>query len=198
MTTGDPRHLWMAAQVLVRVVPGQWRAAAYRCPCGFASDDVDEFDLHLDAAAGTGPEHFEVLDGWTFEQVTRWQADAISPDKPSVTLASPVLTAGSGVFEGEGRPYVVRMELPLSAREMVAALYGDHERLMPGDLRTDEWVWVAIALVVVQDGMVAVERLARLIEAQERSRTLAAPEWLALCRRRVAEVAAGKSGGALA
>jgi len=54
----------------------RWDAASYRCPCGFAGDDVGEFERHLDAVEGAGPEHFEVLEGWTFEQVRLWQAGA--------------------------------------------------------------------------------------------------------------------------
>lgn len=122
----------------------------------------------------------------------------MEPGCPGAGLASPVITAGSGLFEAEGRPYVVRMELPLSAAEMVAALYGDHDRLRAGDLEDDEWVWRCIALVVVQDGLNAVEHLARLISAAEAGRVLAAPEWLALCRKRVAEVIAGGPCGPLA
>ena len=57
---------------------------------------------------------------------------------------------------------------------------------MPDDVGTDERVWANAAVAVVQDGLVAVERRARQIEAQEASCTLAAPGWLALCRRRVA------------
>lgn len=41
---------------------------------------------------------------------------------PGAARACPVVTAGSGYFDGEGRPYVVRMELPLSAGEMKAAM----------------------------------------------------------------------------
>jgi hypothetical protein len=32
------------------------------------------------------------------------------------------------LFDGEGRPFVVRLEVPLSAAEMVAALYGEYDR----------------------------------------------------------------------
>ena len=119
-------------------------------------------------------------------------------DRPGVTRASPVLTAGSGYFDGEGRPHVVRMELPLSAGEMVAALYGEHGRLAAEDLETDGEVWGQIAMVVVQDGLHQVWELADLIDAQEPRHALAAPRWLALCRRRVAEVTAGTAGGDLA
>ena len=68
MTVEDPRRI--AGQVPAHVVaPGQWDAASYRCPCGFADDDAGEFGRHLDAAGGTGPEHFEVLGGWTWSRL---------------------------------------------------------------------------------------------------------------------------------
>jgi hypothetical protein len=180
VTVEDPRPLLAAGQV-ADPAGDRWRAAWYRCPCGFAADDAGEFDRHLDAAEGTGPEHFEVLAGWTFDQVRQWQAAAV---------AGPVLAAGSGLFDGEGRPLVVRLEVPLSAGEMAAALYGEHERLTQADLGTDQDVWRYVAVVIAQDGMHAIEQLADVIAEQERCRSLAAPEWLAWCRRRVDEVAA--------
>jgi hypothetical protein len=124
--------------------------------------------LHLDAADGAGTEHFEVLEGWTLEQVRRWQGTAGVPGKPGAAVASPVL------------------------------LYGDRGHLMPEDVGTDEGVWAHAAVAVVQDGLAAVEELARQIEAQEGSGTLAAPGWLALCRQRVAEMAAVSAGLRLA
>ena len=123
----------------------------------------------------------EVLAGWAFQQVRQWLAAPVT---------GPLLTAGSGLFDGEGRPLVVRLEVPLSAGEMVAALYGEHERLTQADLSTDQDVWRYVALVVAPDGMHAIEQLADVIAEQERCRSLVAPEWLAWCRRRVAEVAA--------
>ena len=170
-----------AGQVTDGATDDRWLAASYRCSCGFATDDAGEFDRHLDAAEGAQPEHFEVLAGWTFQQVRQWLAAVVT---------GPLLTAGSGLFDGEGRPLVVRMEVPLSAGEMVAALYGEHERLTQADLGTDQDVWRYVAVVVAQDGMHAIEQLADVIDEQERCRSLAAPEWLAWCRRRVDEVAA--------
>ena len=90
MTVEDPRHLRIAGQVPAQVARDRWDAASYRCPCGFADDDASEFDRHLDAADGAGPEHFEVLDGWTFQQVRQWQAAAITPDaRMTVRAARP-------------------------------------------------------------------------------------------------------------
>jgi len=81
---------------------------------------------------------------------------------------------------------------------MVAALYGEHERLMPSDPDSDGDVWGQIAMVVVQDGLPAIWQLAGFIDAQEPYHALAAPGWLALCRKRVAEVTAGKPGAPVA
>ena len=80
MTIEDPRRALIAGQVAAHVAPAGWDAVSYRCPCGFAGDDASEFDRHLDAVEGAEPEHFEVLDGWTLQQVRRWQAAAIMPD----------------------------------------------------------------------------------------------------------------------
>jgi hypothetical protein len=181
MTVEDPRPMLAASQVADGVADDRWLAASYRCSCGFATDDAGDFDRHLDTAEGAQPEHFEVLAGWTFQQVRRWLADAVT---------GPLLTAGSGLFDREGRPLVVRLEVPLSAGEMVAALYGEHQRLTQADLGTDQDVWRYVAVVIAQDGMHAIEQLADVIAEQEQRGALAAPEWLAWCRRRVDEVAA--------
>ncbi len=223
MTVEDPRRMTVACQLPAQATRARWHAAPYRCPCGFADDDASEFDRHLDALEGIEPEHFEVLDGWTFQQVQQWQASAATPDGgrrarprrrgpveeapvataqeerpalagaagpgwPAATLAGPVFTVRSGWLDGESKSHVVLLELPLSASEMVAALYGESDRLTSADLGTEEEVWGHIAVVVVQEGLVAIGRIAELIDAQERCRTLAVPRWLALCRRRVAEV----------
>jgi len=66
----------VARQIPTQATRARWHAASYRCPCGFADDDASEFDRHLAAVEGTGPEHFEVLEGWTFQQVQQWQAAA--------------------------------------------------------------------------------------------------------------------------
>jgi hypothetical protein len=181
MFVEDPRPVPAAGQVADGVADDRWLAALYRCSCGFATDETREFDRHLDTAEGAQPEHFEVLAGWTFDQVRQWLAGPVT---------SPVLAAGPGLFDGAGRPLVVRLEVPLSPQEMVAALYGEHERLTQADFPTDEDVWRYVAVVVAQDGMHAIEQLADVIAEQERCHSLVAPEWLAWCRRRVDEVAA--------
>lgn len=84
MAIEDPRHALIAGQVPVHVAPAQWAAVSYRCPCGFAADDASEFGQHLDGAEGAEPEHFEVLDGWTLQQVRQWQAATV-PDGGRMT-----------------------------------------------------------------------------------------------------------------
>lgn len=181
MTVKDPRPTLAASQIADGATDDRWLSASYRCSCGFATNDAGEFDRHLIAAEGAQPEHFEVLAGWTFQRVRQWLAASVT---------SSLLAAGSELFYGEGRPLAVWLEVPLSAREIVAALYGEHENLTQADLATDQDVWLYVAVVVAQDGMHTIEQLADMIDEQERCRTLAASEWLAWCRRRVGEVAA--------
>ena len=54
------------------VTGADWSTAKHRCPCGYATDDVAAFDTHLDETEEMRPEHFEVVDGWTLEQVLGW------------------------------------------------------------------------------------------------------------------------------
>ena len=89
MTIEDPRHALIAGQVPAHVAAAGWDAAPYRCPCGFATDDASDFDQHLDGTEGAEPEHFEVLGGWTLQQVRQWQAAASMPDGARVTARTP-------------------------------------------------------------------------------------------------------------
>jgi hypothetical protein len=71
----------------------RWQAASYRCSCGFADDDADEFGRHLDAAKSAESEHFEVVDGWTLPQVREWQA---APVMTAVEHLAGVVNAQDG------------------------------------------------------------------------------------------------------
>jgi hypothetical protein len=165
--------------------PEQWQAAAYRCPCGFAAGHADDFDAHLEATADMEPEHFETAGGWTFQRVRQWQASGAD-------RAGPIRGARADVapdwFEGQDRPHLAGIVLPMSAELMVAALYADRERLTNRDLATDEEVWGHVMLVVAMGGLTCVEEQADEILIREHRCTLADPVWLALCRRRVSEV----------
>jgi hypothetical protein len=76
MMVEDPRREPGAGNGPAQVAPDRWQAASYRCSCGFARDDKDEFDRHLDDTGNANPEHFEVLNGWTLPQVRQWQTTA--------------------------------------------------------------------------------------------------------------------------
>ncbi|HZR49215.1 MAG TPA: hypothetical protein VFB06_06830 [Streptosporangiaceae bacterium] len=94
-----------------------------------------------------------------------------------------------GWFETEDRPYVLRMEVPLSVEEMVAALYSEHNRLTPAELASDQDVRGHIAVTLLAKGQPAIGYVAEQVrEAEQSGSGVRAPAWLALCRRRVAEV----------
>jgi hypothetical protein len=94
----------------------RWDAASYRCPCGFAGDDVGEFERHLDAAAGAGLEHFEVLEGWTLEQVRRWQAAAGAPGKPGAAPVARWLLPLGPAWTGPGNLLVAVSVMGVTVR----------------------------------------------------------------------------------
>lgn len=102
---------------------------------------------------------------------------------------SPVITREDGWLGDDDRDQslVLQLRLPVSADEMVAALYGD-EQLSPADLAADENVWGFAACAIAQDGMNHIERRADQIAVEEAQGTLVNRAWLELCRRRVAEV----------
>jgi hypothetical protein len=203
MTVEDPRHMLATGQV-ADPVGDEWHAASYRCPCGFATDDADEFDQHLRTGEETELEHFEVLAGWTLDRVRQWQAAAVSSGGACMTvraagrrgavMAGPILMARSGPFDADDRPLVVRAEVPLSAWEMVAALYREYECLAQADLSTDEDVWRHVTIVVARDGQNSIEQLTDMVAEQERCHILAAPDWLAWCRQRVADMTTDVTG----
>jgi len=110
-------------------------------------------------------------------------------DRPEAAPTSPVITAGTW-FEAGGRPLTLRMELPLSAELMVAALYSD-ETIQADDLLTAEDVWGQVACILTDKGMAELEQLAAMLPRQEKRGRLDAPDWLAFVRQRVAEVTGG-------
>jgi hypothetical protein len=185
MPSDNVRH----GQLPDRLTPGQWQASALRCPCGFATDDVQEFDGHLEATADEEPEHFETEGNWTLHQVRQWLISMAPARRPG-----PVREANADIpapWSGsEDRPHLVGIVLPIPAGVMVAALYGDRKWLRRADLATDQDVWENAMLVVIMDGLNAVQELADEILIEEHRRTLADPVWLALCRRRVSEAIA--------
>ncbi len=110
-------------------------------------------------------------------------------DRQEAGPVSPVITREDGWLGDDDRdqPLVLQLRLPVSAEELAAALYGDHQ-LCPADLAADENVWGFAAAAIVQDRLAAIQRRTEEITVAEMRGTLANPAWLATCRRRVAEV----------
>jgi hypothetical protein len=105
---------------------------------------------------------------------------------PDMLAASPVI--GEGCFDAPERSYLIRTEVPVTAEILVAAIYGEREDLFDFDIADDGDLWEAIAFALAMEGFRRIEDRALSIRAEQRSGTLAAPEWLALCRRRVADL----------
>jgi hypothetical protein len=89
----------------------------------------------------------------------------------------------------------VRMQVPLSAEMMVAALYCAGYFVTAEDVADDAEMWGLIAEVVARDGTSFLEEVAESLPvlAGQNGRLPAArgaswPEWLAFCRRRIAEL----------
>lgn len=111
---------------------------------------------------------------------------AVRSELTGEIVASPVV--GEGCFNPLERPYVIRMEVPVTAELMVAAIYGERDQLFDFDLASDKDLWEHVASGLVQEGLCRLEEWALEIREQRRLGTLAEPEWLELCRRRVADI----------
>lgn len=105
---------------------------------------------------------------------------------PGMVAVSPVI--GDGCFNAPERPFLVRTEVPVTAEMLVAAIYGEREDLFDFDIADDDDLWEAIAFALVMEGFRRIEERALAIRSEHRSGTVAAPEWLRLCRRRVADI----------
>lgn len=103
-----------------------------------------------------------------------------------VVQASPVI--GDGCFNAPERSYAIRAEVALTAELLVAAIYSEREDLFDFDIATDDDLWESIAFALVQQGFQRIEDRALALREEHRSGTVAAPEWLSLCRRRIADL----------
>jgi hypothetical protein len=72
-TLDAPDWLAFCRHRVAAVVGQTWQDRKYRCPCGYATNDIHAFGAHLDSTDGMEPEHFEALDGWTLERLLAWQ-----------------------------------------------------------------------------------------------------------------------------
>jgi hypothetical protein len=89
---------------------------------------------------------------------------------------------GDGWFESEHRQFILCVECPLSAEEIVAALYGVVE---PADIGTTEDLCGSVAVTLLNEGLGALTARAVKIRHEEQDSTVASPAFLTECRERV-------------
>ncbi len=89
---------------------------------------------------------------------------------------------GDGWFDSGRRQFILCVEYPLSAEEMVAALYGVVE---PADIATDEQLCGSIAVALSNEGLAALTARAIKIRHDEQHGAVASPAFLTECRERV-------------
>jgi hypothetical protein len=94
----------------------------------------------------------------------------------------PVIS-GPEWFDGDGRPFVLRIECPLASEEMVAALYGLIEA---GEMLDSEELCGCVAVALLVEGLAGLQERAARMRREELSGAIASPAFLALCRQRVA------------
>jgi hypothetical protein len=110
------------------------------------------------------------------------------PGQREASQVSPVIAGGTWLGDDDAtQSLTLQLRLPVSAEELATALYED-DQLCPADLVKDENVWGFAAVAIVQDGLNAIQHHRDEILMAEARGTLANPAWLAICRRRVAEV----------
>jgi hypothetical protein len=109
--------------------------------------------------------------------------DQLAAESP---VALPVIRGGRW-FGPEPRPFLLRVELPLMLEEMVAALYGV---VQPEEIDSDEDLCGCVAVTLLIEGLPALAARAARLRKAEQSGTVESPEFLDLCRQRVAALLA--------
>jgi hypothetical protein len=104
-----------------------------------------------------------------------YRRDASSPLLPVIR--------GPRWFGPEHRPFVLRMEQPLTFEEMVAALY---DVVQADDIASQEDVCGSVAVTLLLEGLAALEARALRIRSDEEHGAVESPVFLAFCRQRVA------------
>ena len=108
-------------------------------------------------------------------------------DRPSNKLPGnaqvrlPLISGPQWFGPGE-EPFVLRIEVPLTAEDMVAALYGV---VQPDEISRDEDLCGNVAVTLLIEGLPGVESRAAELTRDEQNGCVESPEFLDLCRRRV-------------
>jgi hypothetical protein len=95
------------------------------------------------------------------------------------------VVCGPRWFGPEPKPFILRIEQPLAFEEMVAALYSVAE---PDEIGSAEELCGSVVVTLVLEGLPGIEDLTRRLRRDEERGTVESPEFLTLCRRRVAEL----------
>lgn len=98
---------------------------------------------------------------------------------------------GDRWFDSEHRQFVLCVEYPLSAEEMVAALYGVVE---PGDIASDEDLCGSVAVRLSIEGLPGLRAQVLKIRHEELSGSIESLPFLSTCRQRVTALRGLDSG----
>ncbi len=104
-------------------------------------------------------------------------------DRPGDQTAALPVVGGAEWFDTEDRPFVLRIDCPLSFDEMVAAIYGVG---LADEIDSDDGLCGVVAVILVTEGLPGLQERAAKIRRAERRGLIEAPDFLALCRQRVA------------
>lgn len=88
-------------------------------------------------------------------------------------------------FGRDHKPFVLRVEQSLTFEVMVAALYGVAE---PEDIASAEDLCGCVAVTLVIEGLPGLEARALKLRTDEERGAVESPDFLALCRQRVASL----------
>jgi hypothetical protein len=89
---------------------------------------------------------------------------------------------GEAWFDADGKPFVLRVEYPLTSEEMVAALYGVVD---PTDIASDEDLCGSVAVTLSLEGLPGLSVRVQRIRRAERAGSIESAPFLATCRQRV-------------
>ena len=92
------------------------------------------------------------------------------------------VVSGARWFGPEARPFALRIEVPLTFGEMVAALYGV---VQADEIGSDEDLCGNVAVTLLIEGLPGVESRAAKLSREEQHGCVESPEFLDLCRERV-------------
>jgi hypothetical protein len=107
------------------------------------------------------------------------------PSQSSVRATALPVIRGSRWFGPDAGPFVLRIEVPVTAGQMAAAIY---DAAQPDEIESDEELCGTVAVTLLIASLPALEARARRLRSDEELGTLESPVFLARCRERVAQL----------